>query len=209
MDTQQYSLISRRLFEPIAKMVVCRQGNRVDIEGVLSLQSKNLVANLTEEEKAKGFVTTPFTQKQIEQIIDEENGLFVAEDKSDIVGYIFAGSWGYFSQWEIFKYMVSRFPQLEYQNQAITTENTFQYGPVCLDILHRGTALFNELFEEMRLLFVKRYPISITFINQVNAISTAAHTRKLGWQIIDEFNFNGNQYYGLAIDMNSSVLPQI
>ena len=58
----------------------------------------------------------------------------------------------------------------------------------------------------MRIEFVKKYPISITFINKVNVISEKAHTKKLGWKIIDEFEFNNKTYLGLAFDMNNSVL---
>jgi len=58
----------------------------------------------------------------------------------------------------------------------------------------------------MRIEFYKKYPISITFINKVNAISEKAHTKKLGWEIIDEFEFNNNNYIQLAFDMKNSVL---
>lgn len=177
-----------------------------DIPGVLALQEEYLYRNMTEEERKQGFVTTPFTQKQIEDIL-KENGLFVAKNEAGIVvAYIFAASWTYFEQWEIFNYMVSRFPKLSFRGQEITTENSFQYGPVCIDKKYRGQGLFNQLFEEMRLEFVKRYPISITFINKINELSTAAHTRKLGWEIIDEFEFNTNTYLGLGLDMTKSVL---
>ena len=37
-------------------------------------------------------------------------------------------------------------------------------------------------------------------------ISEKAHTKKLGWEIIDEFEFNENNYIGLALDMEVSVL---
>lgn len=177
-----------------------------DIPGVLSLQEKYLYRNMTEDERKEGFVTTPFTEKQILEILSE-NGLFIAKnDDGIIIAYIFAASWEYFKQWEIFNYMVSRFPKLTYQNQEITTSNSFQYGPVCIDKKYRSQGIFNLLFEEMRLEFVKKYPISITFINKINEISTAAHTRKLGWEIIDEFEFNNNQYLGLGLDMYKSVL---
>ncbi len=185
-------------------MITYHHGTDNDIEGVLNLQSKNLAANLNSEQMKKGFVTTPFTEAQIEDII-HENGLFIAKDKSEIIAYIFAGSWNYFSQWEIFNYMVSRFPNLSFNGIDIGIQNSFQYGPVCIDINYRGKGIFNELFECMRLEFVKKYPLSLTFINQVNAISTGAHIRKIGWKIIDEFEFNNNQYYGLAIDMHHSV----
>ena len=103
--------------------------------------------------------------------------------------------------------MVSRFPQLSFQGKEITTSNSFQYGPICLHEKYRGTELLNQLFEEMRISLNERYPISITFINKVNVISEKAHTKKLGWEIIDEFEFNNNTYIGLALDMSKTVIP--
>ena len=188
-------------------MVRTRIGRKSDIASVLSLQEKYLFRNLNEEERLEGFVTTPFTVGQIEEIL-KENGLFVAVDEMDIIiAYAFAGSWKYFEQWEIFNFMVSRFPQLSFNGQEITTANSFQYGPVSIEKEYRGKGVLNLIFEEMRLEFVKKYPISITFINKVNVISEKAHTRKLGWQIIDEFEYNNNTYIGLGFDMNNSVLP--
>ena len=182
-----------------------RIATNADIEGVLNLQSRYLFANMSEEARKNGFVTTPFTISQLEDVI-AANGLFIAADHDEIVGYAFAGDWSYFSQWPIFPFMVSRFPMLEYKVWEITAENSFQYGPVCIDLAYRSRGLLNQLFETMRLRWVKKYPLSITFINQVNERSTQAHTRKLGWEIIDEFTFNGNEYFGLALEMEKSVL---
>ena len=187
-------------------MMKTRIGNNNDIDGILSLQEKYLYRNLTDEERKSGFVTTPFTVNQIEEII-KQNGIFVAEDENNaIIAYAFAGSWKYFEQWEIFNFMVSRFPKLSFNGREITTENSFQYGPVCIDKAYRGKGLLNLIFEEMRIEFFKKYPISVTFINKVNEISEKAHTKKLGWVIIDEFEFNNKTYIGLAFDMKNSVL---
>lgn len=187
-------------------MIITRKGNTTDISGILALQAANLYANLTPTQREQGFVTTPFTVAQIEEII-KQNGIFVAENaEQTIIAYAFAGDWDYFSQWEIFNLMVSRFPQLTFQGREIITQNSFQYGPVCIDVNYRGQGVLQQLFEEMRLEFVQRFPISITFINQVNVISERAHTQKLGWEIIDRFSFNDNEYIGLAFDMQRSVL---
>ena len=187
-------------------MIKTRIGNTNDINGILSLQEKNLYKNLNPIEQKNGFVTTPFTISQIEKII-QQNGIFVAENEQKaIIAYAFAGSWEYFKQWEIFNFMVARFPQLSFNNKEITVENSFQYGPVCIDKNYRGNGLLSFLFEEMRIEFYKKYPISITFINKVNVISEKAHTKKLGWKIIDEFELNNNTYIQLAFDMKNSVL---
>lgn len=187
-------------------MIKTSIGNKNDINGILSLQEKYLFSKLSEEERKSGFVTTPFTIGQIEEII-KQNGIFVAKNEEDIIiAYAFAGSWKYFEQWEIFNFMVSRFPKLSFNGNKITTKNSFQYGPVCIDKNYRGNGVLNLIFEEMRIEFYKKYPISVTFINKVNVISEKAHTRKLGWEIIDEFEFNNKNYIGLAFDMKNSVL---
>lgn len=187
-------------------MIQTRIGHKKDIPGLLALQEKYLYRNLDVEQRKKGFVTTPFTVAQIEEII-LQNGVFVAENENNtIIAYAFAGSWTYFEQWEIFNVMVARFPELAFKGNQITTANSFQYGPVCIDEQYRSKGLLNQLFEEMRIEFVKKYPISITFINKINVISEKAHTKKLGWEIIDTFEFNGNTYIGLAFDMKNSVL---
>lgn len=176
-----------------------------DIDGVLKLQELYLFANLSEEERKQGFVTTPFTIKQLTDIIMQE-GLFIAKVDNKIIGYAFGGSWDYFSQWQIFNVMIERFPILKYNNFNITTLNSFQYGPICIDLKFRGTGLLNKLFEFMRINMAKKYPLSITFINKINMRSTKAHVNKLGWKIIDEFNYNNNQYLILAFDMKVSII---
>ncbi len=169
-------------------MITTRIATQNDIPGILSLQERYLFRNLSETERKKGFVTTPFTIPQMEEIL-QQDGLFVAENKAnEIIAYAFAGSWNYFSQWEIFNFMVDRFPQLSFHGKEITTTNSFQYGPVCIAEEYRGKGLLNQLFEEMRITLLKRYPISITFINKVNVISEKAHTKKLGWKIIENLS---------------------
>lgn len=176
-----------------------------DIKGVLSLQEKYLVTNIPQTEIAGGFVTTPFTESQLTEVI-KLNGLFVAEKNHTIVGYAFAASWDYFSQWKIFPYMTSRFPQIKFENKILDISKTFQYGPICIVKEYRGTGLLEHLFEVMRLSMQTMYPIGVTFINKINKRSYLAHTKKLKMEVVDEFSFNGNVYYGLAFRTDQSVL---
>jgi hypothetical protein len=177
--------------------MITRAATELDINGILKLQASNLLANLTEAELTDGFVTTPFTTEQI-QLLLAQTGVFVVEEQGVVVGYALAGTWDFFSQWAMFPFMVSRFPQLSFQDTQITVDNSFQYGPVCIDRSLRGSGAFPQLFETMRSSFSSRYPIGVTFINKINLRSLAAHTRKLNLQIIDEFEFNGNAYFSLA-----------
>ncbi len=178
--------------------MITRLATDADITGILDLQAINLYSNLTDKERENGFVTTPFTTEQIQTLLHKERSVFVAEENSDIVGYAFAGSWDFFSQWAIFPYMVSRFGFVQFHGASITSASTFQYGPVCIAHDKRGSGLFPQLFGTMRQTMSERYPVGLTFINRKNSRSVKAHTTKLDLEIVDEFDFNGNQYYGLA-----------
>jgi hypothetical protein len=178
-------------------MILTRVAVDSDIDQILELQSVNLLTNLSESDLANGFVTTPFTPAQIRSLL-AQTGAFVAEKEGVIVGYLFAGNWEFFSQWQIFPYMVSCFANLSFQGDRLTTENSFQYGPICIDRRLRGSGVFLPLFETMRSSFSSRFPIGITFINQLNLRSFAAHTKKLNLEVIDRFEFNQNSFYLLA-----------
>jgi hypothetical protein len=184
--------------------LLIRIGTERDIDGILALQAQNLYANLSAAELADGFVTTPFTPELIRLLL-AQTGVFVAEIDRQIVGYVLAGDWDFFSQWEIFRVMTSRLPPLEFQGMKIEVERSFQYGPVCIDRTLRGGGILPELFAKMRLSFAPKFPIGVTFINQLNQRSLMAHTRKLDLEIIDEFELNGNSFYTLAFSTTTSL----
>lgn len=178
-----------------------------DIEGILALQKQNLVGELNEEQKvANGFVTTPFNKELLKEIIDL-GWAFVTQIDGQVVAYLFGGPWSFYDKWPIFPFMTARFPEWKFGGWKITTKNSFQYGPVCIDVNHRGRRIINHLFEAMRVDFMQNYPLAATFINQANPISTRAHL-KLGWNIVDQFEYNENRYYGLVYDMNK-VVPNL
>ena len=168
-----------------------------DIDGILDLQSGNLYSQLSPADLAGGFVTTPFTLDLLRQLLIQ-NGVFVAKSECKIVGYLLAADWTFFSQWEIFRVMMARLPELRFQGRVITVARSFQYGPICIDRAMRGSDVFPKLFGLMRSSFTKRFPVGVTFINKLNQRSFAAHNRKLDLEIIDEFELNGNSFYTLA-----------
>jgi len=185
--------------------MITRLGTIDDLSGIVALQKANLYENLSDAARKSGFVTTAFSEAQITKLMSQQ-GIFVAEEHGGVAGYAMAGAWDFFSQWPIFPYMVSRLGSLTFKGGAVPADKSFQYGPVCIGASHRGTGLFPLLFEEMRREFVSRYPIGVTFINRINERSIAAHRRKLGLSLIDEFEFSGRNYYGLAFDTSVSVI---
>lgn len=175
----------------------CRLAGPEDMAPILDLQDKNLVTKIEQSEMIHGFVTTPFNSEQLEELrlID---GLFVTMRENVLVGYAVAAHWDYFDGRPMFELMIRRFEKMAFKGQPISRDNSYQYGPVCVEKSMRGTGIVQSLFTAMKEHMGKRYTVGTTFINKINVRSYEAHTRKLGLQVIDEFEFNGNQYWGLA-----------
>lgn len=175
------------------------QATTEHIEAVLKLQEKYHVSNLTEAEKQeKGFVTMKATTEQL-TFLAERGGIFVAvANDNQLAAYSFTSDWDYYGQWAITKRMEEFLPTFSLDNQALTTENSFHYGPVCIDEAYRGQDILTQFFEAIKPVYAARYPFIITFINRQNERSMKAHARRTPLSIVGDFDFNGNHYAALA-----------
>lgn len=178
-----------------------------DIPAILDLHSRYHLSSIAPEDIAHGFVTTSFTQAQIKNLIEQEQGIVVAYERGQIAGYIMAASWEFWSQWPMFVYMIENLHKLTFDNQPLTTENSYQYGPVCIAREFRGQGLLERMFEYSRQHMVRRYPYLVTFINKRNPRSFIAHTQKIGLQVIAEFHYNQNDFYELAYSTATPLSP--
>ncbi|VVS94627.1 GNAT family N-acetyltransferase [Desulfoluna spongiiphila] len=174
-----------------------------DIESTLRLHYRYQIDSINEADKKDGFVTTPFTEAQLDALIARENGLFVAKENGEVVGYAMAASWKFWSVWPMFARMIEGLPELSYNGRALSVDNSFQYGPICIDKCLRGHGVLENIFQLVKSTMGKRYPVLITFVNKNNPRSHAAHTRKLGLDVINEFEFNANHYYEMACEIHA------
>ncbi|WP_198673667.1 GNAT family acetyltransferase [Algibacillus agarilyticus] len=178
--------------------IAFKRASLTDVDEVLALHYKYQIDSINEADKADGFITTAFTPAHLTRLIQEEEGLFIACVEDEIVAYAMAASWSFWLQWPLFEYMVNHLNDAECLNQVITVDNSYQYGPVCVDKSYRGSGVFEQIFNYSLAEMHKRFPIMVTFINKINPRSFAAHTGKTPLQVINEFEFNNNQYYKLA-----------
>ena len=176
-----------------------------DIEKVLELHFKYQIDSMNVEDKKDGFITTAFTKEQMIDLITLEQGLFIAVENEKVVAYVMSASWNFWSRWPMFTFMVEDLPNLEYLGQRLSVENSYQYGPVCVDIEYRGSGILEKIFDFARENMAKRFPILVTFINKINTRSYSAHTKKLKLEVIKEFTYNNNNYYELVYDTSKSL----
>lgn len=174
------------------------QATMGDLEGVIALHRKYHIDSISADDKPHGFVTTNFTSEQLEALVNKENGITIAKQDGKIVAYAMAASWQFWSAWPFFAHMIEELPKNSFEGQVLSTENSYQYGPICVDTSVRGSGVFEQVFAASLENMSKRYPIMATFINQINHRSYAAHTRKVAMTTVGTFQFNNNDYYMLA-----------
>lgn len=169
-----------------------------DIQEVLSLHARYQVDTINETDKKDGFITTAFTPEQLTALITKENGLFLALQDDRIVAYAMAASWGFWSQWPMFAHMIKGLPDLQYKTHVLSVDNSYQYGPICVDKSVRGSGVFEDLFEYALAQMAVKYTVLVTFVNKINPRSLAAHTQKAKLDVLQEFDYNNNHYYELV-----------
>lgn len=178
--------------------MIISQANIEDLDGVLSLLKANHINYISEENKPDGFVTTNFTDSQLKALIVQERGVTIAKENDKVLAFAMAASWEFWSSWPFFAYMIERLSEFMFEDKTLTTQNSYQYGPVCIDKSVRGTGLFEQVFYASLASMRERYPVMATFINQINHRSYAAHTQKVPMTKAGAFQFNQNDYYLMA-----------
>ncbi len=170
-----------------------------DLNGLLDLLKANHVNSIPEEEKKNGFVTTNITKEQLCNLMETEKGITVAVDNNQIVGFALAGSWNFWQPWPLFTHMIEHLESFTLNGQTLTVENSYQYGPVCIHKDYRGNGIFEKIFTFSLKSMAERYPYMVTFINQINPRSYAAHTKKGKMTESGTFDWNNNHYWLMAI----------
>lgn len=177
-----------------------RLAELADIDGIIALHKKYHVDSIVAEDKPNGFVTTNFTPEQLNALIQKERGVTIAKEDDTVISYAMAASWDFWSAWPLFVCMIEKLPSYQFNDKPLCVDTSYQYGPICIDNAYRHSGLFERVFFASLHSMNKRFSTMVTFINQINPRSYAAHTRKAKMQTVCTFEFNNNDYYMLACD---------
>lgn len=176
--------------------MMIQQATLEDKQGILDLLKANHVSQVKDRED--GFVTTNMTDQQLETLITKENGVTIAKKDGKVIAFAMAASWEFWAEWPFFAYMIEQLPKFSFEGQTLTVENSYQYGPICVDKSVRGSGVFERVFRASLSRMKGQYPIMATFINQINPRSFAAHTKKVSMTKVGAFQYNQNDYYMMA-----------
>ena len=163
------------------------------------LQQANLLKNLNPQEQQDGFLSIEYSSDQLERL-NNELGISVAVEDDHLAGYLIAQTMDFALQSPLIITMVKRFPDSLHRARQLSGFRSFIYGPVCINKESRGQGILEGLFNVMLQTLKGQFDVGVAFVSECNPRSLYAHREKLGMKVVDEFEFNGQQYNTLVFD---------
>ena len=175
-----------------------------DFTQILALQAQNLRWNLDEAQQQQGFLSVEYTAQDL-AAINDGLGIFVAVEGDRVLAYAMAETQEFAGGVPLIAHMLSRFPSARFEGRPVSNLRYLIYGPVCIDRAARGHGLLNGLLQALSTALSAHFDLGIAFIAQSNIHSYHAHVRKNNMAVIDEFEFDGRQFWTVAFRLNDRV----
>lgn len=152
-----------------------------ELKQILELQEKNLLQNLSEEErKAQGFVTV----KHSLEILQKMHAICphsIAKYNEKVIGYALSMTKDFALDIELLK------PMFIEISKSVTDDTYITMGQICIDKEYRGLGVFRGLYQFMKTeICSSKFSLIITEIDVKNARSIRAH-KSVGFKKIKEY----------------------
>ena len=155
-----------------------------ELQQVIALQGQNHAAALAEETKAsQGFVWAKHSVSVLQRM-NHMGPSVIAKDDDRVVGYCLMMPRAFEAEVPALVPMFQMLDDLEWRGQALRhSSRWFVMGQVCVAATHRGTGVFQGMYQHLRNTYRDRYDFLVTEVAAANARSMRAHTR-LGFQVL-------------------------
>ncbi len=161
------------------------QGNK-DIEGILALQKKHLMApDNQSQDWSDGFVTLQHTPEILRAMMAESPQI-VAVDETDIVGYNLSMNPHRAKSFPVLKPMLANFEKVYIGGIALSQYPYMIGGQCCIDAAYRGRGLLGSLYRGTKRKIESSCDFIVTEIARSNPRSLHAHL-KIGFEVVHEY----------------------
>jgi hypothetical protein len=174
-----------------------RRAEPQDYPAILALQAANFVANLSEAERAKGFLSAQFNPEQIAEIA-EDLGTMLAVIDNRVAGFLCAFRNQFETGSPVIAAMIGCYDRLTFESRPLSSFQSYIYGPVCIGKGYRGRGLLRGLYEAQKKDLAGQFDIGVAFVARNNPHSLNAHVAGLGMIEAGDFTVKGNVYATLV-----------
>jgi hypothetical protein len=159
----------------------------------LRLNQVNFRANLTEEERADGFLSALFSAKQITAMA-EDLGIMIAVHQETVVGFLCAFRNDFEHGSAVVARMIGSYERLQFQGKSLDAYHSYIYGPACIERSFRRQGLLRALYHAQVRALAGEFEIGVALVSRDNGRSLDAHVAGLGMTEVGGFEVDGNSY---------------
>ena len=181
-----------------------RPFRETDLPEMGRIQNDNLIWNLSASDQRDGFLSVEFTDKQILGM-HQSVPVIVAEQGGSLVGFLMGTTVESSREIPILKRMMEYYESIRFRSKPLAEYSSYVYGPVCVERSARGQGVLEGLFRVCLEQLAGRFELGVLFIAHDNLRSLAAHRRKLGMELVGEFEFNEKMFYVLVFRIPEST----
>jgi len=175
--------------------LLVRRAIEADFESIVDLQMRNLVANLTPEERSDGFLSGYFDAQAL-RATNENLAVVGCFDGEKTVGFICLTTPSFKYSNDVAVAMLDRVKDFEIFGKPFHKWSVCLCGPVCIEKEYRGTGAFATLYEHISQ-YAEGCDLLLTLIAKNNLRSIGAH-RKVGQEPVADFAWNNRSFLVLA-----------
>lgn len=180
-----------------------RPATRRDVPGLVALEERYFVGNLSESDRADGFISVRHPPEWFEQAVDSR-GLHVAVTDDDGIGGFIAvtapPAWAGPDLPPVVRAMTELAQTVEMNGASIASQRYALRGPVCIGAELRGRGVYSAFNTATREAYRDVYDIGILFVSANNPRSLHTATHKLGAQDLAFFEADGEHFHFLAFE---------
>jgi hypothetical protein len=182
--------------------LVFRRAGPQDYSAILRLRSENFIGNLSPEERKEGFLSDEFTSRQVAELA-EDLGTTVASVGGAVVAFLCAYRREFDHGSPVITKMLESYERVEFEGKALSSYNSYIYGPVCIDRAYRRRRVLRGLYEAQKRELAGRFEVGVAFVSRSNPHSLKAHVAGLGMTEAGDFELNRNVYVILVFRVPS------
>ena len=163
-----------------------------DLPAVRELLEALYIENLSEAERAQGFLSVRFTVEDLAQMVAEA-GIVIARDSSRIVGAVCSSPWRSGEERGVLGAMSRAIEVTSFEGRPLASRRLIVFGPAALSPAYRGRHLIRQLYESLRRHAAGRWDTGIVFVAHANPHSMGS-SQALGMTRIADFEDQGRGY---------------
>ncbi len=158
-----------------------------DLEQILSLQSSNLIQNLSVEERdSNGFLTVKHNLDLLARM-NSSAPQIIAKENENVVGFALVMFKEFSEMIPVLTPMFDMFKKLSYKGKFLDTYSYYVMGQICIAEEFRGQGIFEKLYLKHKEIYSGKFDICLTEVSVRNKRSMRAHER-VGFHTIHTFN---------------------